>query len=182
MIPAETKFAATKFNILHDALPRNTNGGLRSNNAMITRKIKRLIKKKHARQCRATAHLHQTEQSTIDNEKQGQTTKSEQTQLITQEEFKMVEGINNERVRIATLNVRGMKQLGKREQIEAWMDRDNIDLLAIQETHLNTSHEERRKCYTWFFSGEQQLISQQVMAGGLAIFIKSTHLHRINLI
>ena len=46
-------------------------------------------------------------------------------------------------MRIATLNIKGIIKIGKRELIEKWMKRNNIDILAVQETHAKTDHQEK---------------------------------------
>ena len=59
-----------------------------------------------------------------------------------------------EKVRIGTLSTRGIKQIGKREKVETWMEQNNIMILALQETHIASNTREEREQYTWFFSGE----------------------------
>lgn len=48
-----------------------------------------------------------------------------------------------------------MKRIGKRGEIETWMKKNNIDMLAKQETHLGQNSRERRGTHTWYFSGEK---------------------------
>ncbi len=57
-------------------------------------------------------------------------------------------------IRIATLSAHGMKRVGKREEIEAWMKRKGIHILVIQETAIEQDSREIRGEYTWYFSGE----------------------------
>ena len=59
-------------------------------------------------------------------------------------------------IRIATLNLRGLKQVGKREEVERWMDQHSIDILAAQETHTSQNSREKRKDYTWFMNGSEE--------------------------
>lgn len=71
--------------------------------------------------------------------------------------------------RIATINVKGMKMQGKREEIEKWMKDNEIRIAVIQETRIAQNAREARKEYTWYFSGENP-----IMAGytaGVAIVI-----------
>ena len=42
-----------------------------------------------------------------------------------------------EEFHIGTLNTRGIKRHGKREEIEAWMTQNKVKILAIQETHVD---------------------------------------------
>ena len=48
-------------------------------------------------------------------------------------------------IRIATLNVHGLKKLGERQVVEHWMLTKGIDILCLQETHINISHAENSK-------------------------------------
>ena len=57
-------------------------------------------------------------------------------------------------LRIATLNIRGVKKPGVREEVEKWMKEKDIDILTLTETRNNQNSKESRKQYTWFFSGE----------------------------
>ena len=41
------------------------------------------------------------------------------------------------RLRVTTHNVRGMRSAGKRETMEIWATKNNIDILLIQETKTN---------------------------------------------
>ena len=60
-----------------------------------------------------------------------------------------------ENIRIATLNTRGMKKTGFREEVDIWMKDEGINILMLQEAHIETSHRETRKDTTWYFSGEE---------------------------
>ena len=103
--------------------PRNTARGLRSETAIDRRKTQRSLKRWAARRGkRADAHspprppvqeaqeLHRDPKLTINLPKQ-------------------------RTLRLATLNLCGLKQVGKREEVERWMNKQNIDILCAQETH-----------------------------------------------
>ena len=42
--------------------------------------------------------------------------------------------------------------IGKRQEIEKWMEKKKIDLLCIQETKINCNASESRHGFTWYFS------------------------------
>ena len=54
------------------------------------------------------------------------------------------------RLRTATYNVRSMIHAGKREMLELWAKKNNIDIVLLQETRINLAGVERRKHYTFF--------------------------------
>ena len=54
------------------------------------------------------------------------------------------------RIKVATYNVRGMIRAGKREMLELWASKEKIDIILIQETHINQAGVEKRKNYTIF--------------------------------
>ena len=56
------------------------------------------------------------------------------------------------KIKIATLNVRGFKEVEKQEQVMHWMEQNRIDILALQETYVNTNSKMKRGKYTYFFS------------------------------
>jgi exonuclease III len=56
--------------------------------------------------------------------------------------------------KFATLNIRGIKKPGVREEIDSWMSEKQIDILCLQETRNNQNSRETMKNYTWLFSGE----------------------------
>ena len=78
-----------------------------------------------------------------------------------------------------------MYKVAKREEIEAWMGKRGIDILAIQETHIPTTHKEKRSKHTWYFSGEEKQGDKGIHAG-VAIVVKNelrnyvTHVTPIN--
>ena len=55
-------------------------------------------------------------------------------------------------LRIASLNVREMKEFAKREQLIQDIITRNIDIMCIQETKLSNSTVEKRKGHTFVFS------------------------------
>ena len=59
-------------------------------------------------------------------------------------------------MKMATLDVRGMKESATIEMIEILMEENDFYSLAIQETRITTTHQERRKNYTWHFQDEQE--------------------------
>ena len=59
-------------------------------------------------------------------------------------------------LKIATLNLRGLMQPGKREEVERWMKKDHINIVCAQETHTSTNQKEKRKDYPWYFSGNDK--------------------------
>ena len=75
-------------------------------------------------------------------------------------------------IRIATINVRGLKQPGKREEIERWMKKESIDITILQETHTGGNSKEKRKDYTWYLNGTEGAVREYA---GMAI-IHHNHL------
>ena len=57
----------------------------------------------------------------------------------------------------------------KRQEVEAYMAHRQIDILCIQETHMDTSKECRER-YTWYFSGDG---SCKTIAHGVGIVIRN---------
>ena len=62
--------------------------------------------------------------------------------------------ISGKMLKIATLNTKGIKRAGAREEIEQWMKEMDIMILALQETRIDTNSREARGAYTWYMSGE----------------------------
>ncbi len=58
----------------------------------------------------------------------------------------------NTQLNIATLNCRGLNVQSKREQIMQLMRRLGIDVLCLQETHVNANSEEQHDEYTFIFA------------------------------
>ena len=63
------------------------------------------------------------------------------------------ESLYRRRVEFASLNVQGIRKQGKREEIEKWMKKHDIAILAVQETHMATYCKETRKTHTCYHSG-----------------------------
>ena len=82
--------------------------------------------------------------------------------------------------RIATLNIQGLgsHSLGKRELLEIWAEENNIDIILLQETHLNITKTEKRGRYTIFYSGDERSKSTHTPAG-VAIMIHNKHKNTI---
>ena len=60
-----------------------------------------------------------------------------------------------QKLKIATLNCRGLAALSKRQQLTYIMQQHNIDIMAVQETKQAFSPTESHKGYAFFFSGKQ---------------------------
>lgn len=58
-------------------------------------------------------------------------------------------------IKIASINIQTIKEAGKRKDIEQWVKRTGINIVALQETKANNNSKETRKEYTWFFGGDQ---------------------------
>ena len=58
----------------------------------------------------------------------------------------------NRTIRIATFNVRGMNFITGRQQILYLMEKHNLDILALQETHINYTGKETHDNYAFYFS------------------------------
>jgi exonuclease III len=50
----------------------------------------------------------------------------------------------------------GMKQVGKRDEVERYMIKNNIEILMLQEPKTNQNTMEKRKTHTWYITGEPQ--------------------------
>ena len=59
-------------------------------------------------------------------------------------------------IKIATAIVRGLKQPGKREEIERWMTQNTVDIMGIQETHCAANSKEKRREYSWYLNGTEE--------------------------
>ena len=55
-------------------------------------------------------------------------------------------------LKVASLNVRGMRGITKREQVITYMKKNPIDLLCLQETKIPSSSIEQRDNYIFLFS------------------------------
>ena len=78
---------------------------------------------------------------------------------------------------IATINIRGAKRKGAREEVEQWMKQKDISIAMIQETRIGTNSRESRNEYTWFFSGEKQ--HQNNYIAGVGIVVKNSILKHL---
>ena len=59
----------------------------------------------------------------------------------------------------------GLKKYGQREIIEYWMNKNNMMLLALQETKINKVGQNNRKDYMWYFGGNPDLKSPNTHHG-----------------
>jgi len=131
---------------------RNTNRGLRSIEAVQVRRKARSLKRLIAR--RLARHLHSAKapagaQEPLDD---------------------IAQDIEiNQVFRIATLNVKSMKRLGKREEIEYWMITKDIQAVILQETQIDSNSQERKRSVHWFFSGSPCISTQQRFVTGVGV-------------
>ena len=79
--------------------------------------------------------------------------------------------------KIATLNIRGTKKPGVRDEVEKWMIKHNIMILGLTETRGNQNTRETRKQYTWFFSGEG---GRSEYTAGVAIVIQNKFIQYVD--
>ena len=49
-----------------------------------------------------------------------------------------------------------MKTVEKRFEVEKWRKKNNISVMVLTETHAETTHQEKRKNYTWYFGGREE--------------------------
>ena len=76
-------------------------------------------------------------------------------------------------LKIATINLRGLKQPGKREEVERWMTAQNIDILMAQETHISQNSREKKKDYTWYLNGNEA--GEREFAGMAVVVTNKMH-------
>jgi exonuclease III len=81
--------------------------------------------------------------------------------------------------KIATLNIRGLMRLGAREEIVTWMKENDIMILALQETRINTNSKEARGSYTWYLSGEGGKTKNQTYTAGVGFVIDNKYIKYI---
>lgn len=55
-------------------------------------------------------------------------------------------------LKLGTLSVQDIRSIGKREEVEYWMSSMDVQVLATQETRVNSTQKELKKGYSWFFS------------------------------
>ena len=130
---------------------RNTNRGLRSRRATVQRNEDRTSKRREARSNKRQENAvrkggrMQSEKRTKERRASAQEPRARGQKL----------GYGQD-LWIATLNMRGSKTLGKREEIERWMKENKIAILSVQETHVGVNAKETRDTHTWYFSGEEK--------------------------
>ena len=87
----------------------------------------------------------------------------------TNAKIKFCNGYMN-KVKIATINIRGFKEVEKQEYVMNCMDKHQIDILALQETYVNTNSKMKRGKYTFFHStdvtDEDRTRAKQIMGKG----------------
>ena len=126
--------------------PRNTKRGIRNQITIELRRERRTHKRRLAR----NKHKQLGKGNIIKQRKKNHTaTAQEPTSKFKFSKIKL-----GRHLRIATLNIRGVKKPGVREEVEKWMKEKDIDILTLTETRNNQNSKESRKQYTWFFSGE----------------------------
>ena len=59
---------------------------------------------------------------------------------------------NNNKIRGATINIRGLNALGKRQEIEKWATKQKLGFVCLQETKINHCGQEKRGKWNCFFS------------------------------
>ena len=59
-------------------------------------------------------------------------------------------------IKVASLNVRGLKEITKREQVITYMKSNSIDLLCLQETKIPSSSVEQKGNYVFVFSSSAE--------------------------
>ena len=75
---------------------------------------------------------------------------------------------------ISSLNVRGMKKRGKRQEIERYMEEQQIDIMLIQETHIGDEIIEnfKKSNYVWYYSGGGLAAKGETCYHGVGIIIR----------
>ena len=114
---------------------RNKNRGLRSEAATSRHKHHRSLKRNQARR----THRKLTRQAPGAPAQEPSLTEAKR--------------LTSRTLRVTTLNIRGIENLGKKEKIEHYMFTRNIDILIVQETHKNGNTRENGKWYSWYYSG-----------------------------
>ena len=149
---------------------KNTKRGLRSRKAVEERKIKRKDKRRKARRKKREEKKKNEKALVVKGRRRGRWKRaSAQVPKI---------WMNSEGIWLATLNVDGVMRQGKREEVEAWMKKNNIAILFLQETHSDMDSRESRGSYTWYFSGEKKLVDDQWKAG-VGVVIDNKHLQHV---
>ncbi len=128
---------------------RNTKRGLRSTEAIEKRREKRTEKRRKARR---KSRKHSEGREVQHEEKNnGIKPKAKAQEPKQRKGMKLRLGVER---KISTINIRGVKKPGIRDEVEKWMKKNGIMIAGIQETRSNINSRETRKEYTWFFSGE----------------------------
>ena len=138
---------------------RNTKRGLRSEKASLRRRLNRTMKRQTARQTKRRSKLAYEAFSAQEPDRKNMINKG--TRKLTYAS----------RWKIATINVKSIKQDGQREMVEQWMKKHDIFIASIQETKIEHNQKEVRSQYTWFFSGEQRTCAEGRFEAGVAIVI-----------
>ena len=115
---------------------RNTERGLRSCEKALERNVKRSIKRNLARRAKR-------KQNGGNSPSRGQEPEKHEN-----EENKKIEILKwdyEKEITTGTLNIRGLKEPGKRETVEVYMKTRKIKILLLQETHINKNCMEQRK-------------------------------------
>ena len=133
-------------------VPRNTRRGIRSSTATEERRHKRSIKRNLARRQKRKRRALAGKAQEPEEAKPQQALTTLKISLETE-------------ITCSTVNIRGMKRAGKREEVEQYMRRQQIKLLLLQETHINCNARESRKHFTWFFSGDETQATPNTHAG-----------------
>ena len=147
-------------------LKRNTDRGLRSTEAINRRRHQRTDKRRWARDnYRKTGRVEKNkeEQDKDETQAKAQEPKNKWIKLGTT-------------IMMATLNMRGAKKIGAREEVEIWMKERGIQILGLQETRIANNTRESRKEYTWFLSGEG---GRETYTAGVGIVIANNMLQYI---
>ena len=177
---------------------RNTSRGLRSMEALQIRNKKRSIKRNIARrnkrrEKRGLPPLAFEAQDTSNNTRKNNTkgyrnreqkkrekeqggkdkrhTLQEEGETVRKRVISLKMKMNQKKVlRVGTLNVNGIIEIAKREEIEQWMSKNKIHILCIQETHIRKETTEHRKQYTWYLGeADQETTVQRKTGVGIVI-------------
>ena len=76
-------------------------------------------------------------------------------------------------LKVASLNVRGMREITKREQVITHMEKDSIDLLCLQETKIPSSSIEQRDNIIYVYYQHRKQVEQTTMEWVFAIIEES---------
>ena len=141
--------------------PRNTKRGLRKQEAIEKRQQARSIKRNLARK------NYRNNRGKLFRPMAVATAQEPQC-----EREKAIKRKWNKDLYLASLNIQGMMRVAKIEEVESWMRQYDVDILALQETHVPTTHREVRRHFTWYFSGTEQG-GDKAIRGGVAIVMRN---------